>query len=367
MTMVLSRVVFALGLGFFGAPAWAQTIKLGALLPLTGPGSVIGGLEREGIQFAVDQANEKGGIRGHKIQMIIQDHQAKPYQAVLDFNSLVDLDQVAAVLCSYSGPTLAIAPLATRKKVLLINSGAQADNLAHASPYLINTLPMIGDEVGVLARYLVQTRGLKRAAILYENDSAGISGRDDFVAAFTKAGGSIVAQERTDFGDTNFRPDLMELAGAKPDVLFVVLTVAAQPLAEQYKQLDLSFPIAGTSFFADPKLIADPSATGWIHTQVEIEAPPDLAADFHRRFHEDMEFHARQWYNGTVILLTAIDKTVAEGKPVTGENIRQAIFEIRNFQGIMPVEFKTNTASAEIDIDEIRAGEDRLLTRLKAE
>lgn len=367
MTLKPRHLLFALGLGLFALPARAQTIELGAMLPLTGPGSVIGGLERDGIQFAVDQANEKGGIDGHKIEMIVQDHQAKPYQDVLDFNSMADLNHVVAVLCSYSGPTLAVAPIAARKKILLINSGAQADNLAHASPYLLNTLPMIGDEVGVLAHYLVRMRGLKTAAILYENDSAGISGRDDFVTAFAKAGGKIVATEPAAFGDTNFRPNLLKLAAVKPDVLFVVLTAAAQPLADQYKELGLRFPIAGTSFFADPKLIADPAADGWIHTQVKIEAPPALAAAFRERFHEDMEFHARQWYNGTDILLTAIRKVLADGKPVTGENIRQAVFDIGSFHGLMPVEFKTNTASAEIDIDEIRAGEDRVLTRLKAD
>ncbi len=49
-----------------------------------------------------------------------------------------------------------------------------------ASPYLINTLPTIGDEIEVLSKYLAG-EGKKKAAILFENDAAGISGRDDYL------------------------------------------------------------------------------------------------------------------------------------------------------------------------------------------
>ncbi len=66
-------------------------------------------------------------------------------QSILSFNKLVDLQLAPLIFSAYSGPTLAMAPLATRKKVLLVNAGAQADKLATASPYLINTLPTIGD------------------------------------------------------------------------------------------------------------------------------------------------------------------------------------------------------------------------------
>jgi branched-chain amino acid transport system substrate-binding protein len=340
----------------FGASA-ASPVTIGALLPLTGPGAVIGAAERDGIQFAVDQANAKGGVAGHPIELDVGDHQGKPAQAVLYYHQMVDLKGTPAILSSYSGPTLAIAPLATRQKVVLINAGAQADNLAHASPYLFNTTPMIADEAEALARYLIANK-LMSAAILYENDSAGISGRDDFVAAFTKAGGKIVAQQTIGFGETDFRPALLELAAAKPDVLFVNLTAATQPLANQYKGLGLSFAVAGTSFFSDPTLIADPSANGWVHTQVTVDAPPDLAATFESRFHEPMTFHVRQWYNGTLVLLTAIDHVLTNGKDLTGENIRQAIFDVHSFNGLIPMTFDSNTATVKIAINKIENGKD---------
>jgi branched-chain amino acid transport system substrate-binding protein len=94
----------------------AEPIRLGAVLPLTGPAAVIGTQEQRGILWALDEWNAKGGIGGRKVEVIFEDNQAKPDQSVLSFNKLVDLQGVPAVFTGYSGPTLAMAPLATRKK-----------------------------------------------------------------------------------------------------------------------------------------------------------------------------------------------------------------------------------------------------------
>ncbi len=110
--------------------ATAQPIQFGAILPLTGPGGLIGTQQMRGIQFAIDQANAKGGVRGHKIEVLFEDNQAKPDQSVLSFNKLVDLQHVSLIFTAFSGPSLAMAPLATRKKILMVNAGAQADKLA---------------------------------------------------------------------------------------------------------------------------------------------------------------------------------------------------------------------------------------------
>src|SRR5690349_7012199 len=197
------------------ALANAETITLGGILPLTGPGALIGTAEMRGVQFAVDQANAKGGVRGNHIEAVFEDNQAKPDQSILSFNKLTDLQHVPVIITGYSGPTLAMAPLATRKKVLLVNAGAQADGLAKASPYLINTLPTIGGEIEVISKWAV-SEGKKKAGILFENGAAGMAGRDDYLKSFVEAGGSIVTQEASQFGQTDFRPALLKIADAKP-------------------------------------------------------------------------------------------------------------------------------------------------------
>jgi branched-chain amino acid transport system substrate-binding protein len=350
----------AAGLIFVCAQANADTIRFGGILPLTGPGALIGTAEMHGVQFAVDQANARGGVHGDQIEVQFEDNQAKPDQSVLSFNKLTDLQHVSVIFTGYSGPSLAMAPLATRKKVLLVNAGAQADALAKASPYLINTLPTIGDEISVLSKWLVG-EGKKQAAVMFENDAAGMSGRDDYLHSFPEAGGTILAQEATQFGQTDFRPALLKLADAKPDVMLVAITAGLLQMAQEYHQLGLKFTVAGTTFFADPSTIADPSSAGFVHTQLRIDAPPDLAAQFKAKYDADMEFFAKQYYNAAQIVLTTLDKVLAENKPVTGETMHGTLLQIRKFQGLIPLEFKTNTASVPIDINIMRDGKDETL------
>jgi branched-chain amino acid transport system substrate-binding protein len=337
--------------------ARADTIRFGAILPLTGPGAMIGTQQMRGIQFAVEKANAAGGVHGNKIEILFEDNQAKPDQSILSFNKLADLEKVPMIFTSYSGPSLAMAPLATRKKILLVNAGAQADKLATASPYLVNTLPTIGDEVKVISKYLIG-EGKKQGAILFENDAAGIAGRDDFVKYFPEAGGTILSQEPAQFGQTDYRPALLKLADAKPEVMLVSITAGLLQMAQQYRQLGLNFTVAGTTFFADPATVADPASEGFVHTQVRIDAPPELAAEFKAKYGVDMEFFVRQYYNATQIVLTVADKLLSEGKPLTGENMHNTLFEIRKFQGLIPLEFKSNTATVPLDVDMMKDGKD---------
>jgi branched-chain amino acid transport system substrate-binding protein len=360
----IGSAALAAGLIVVCAQAGAETIRFGGILPLTGPGALIGTAEMRGVQFAVDQANAKGGIGGNKVEVQFEDNQAKPDQSILSFNKLTDLQHVSVIFTGYSGPTLAMAPLATRKKVLLVNAGAQADALEKASPYLINTLPTIGGEIEVLSKYLTG-EGKKKAGVLFENGAAGMAGRDDYLKYFPEAGGTILAQEASQFGQTDFRPALLKIADAKPDVMLVVITAGLLQMAQEYKQLDLKFTVAGTTFFADPSVIADPASAGFVHTQLRIDAPPDLAAQFKAKYGADMEFFAKQYYNAAQIILATLDKVLADNKPVTGETMHDALFEIRKFQGLIPLEFKTNTASVPMDINQMRDGKDVLLKEIK--
>ncbi|MEI7710626.1 MAG: ABC transporter substrate-binding protein [Rhodospirillales bacterium] len=358
------RIVLAVLALCFGTAAHAETIRFGAILPLTGPGGLIGTQQKLGIQFALDRANAKGGVRGNPIEVIFEDNQGKPDQSVLSFNKLVDLQHLPMIFTAYSGPSLAMAPLAGRKKVLLLNAGAQADALAKASPYLINTLPTIGDEIAVLSKWLVKN-GKKKIAILFENSAAGISGRDNYVSTLTAAGATIVAQEPSQFGQTDFRPALLKLADSKPDVMVVSITAAAQQMAQQYKQMGVTFPVAGTTFLQDPALIADPSAEGFLHTQLQSQAPAELAADFKAKYNAEMEFFVRQYFNATNILFTALEKVLADKKEITGENLRDAILKIKSFKGLVPVVFNSNTATVPFDLNVMRGGKDVLLEELK--
>jgi hypothetical protein len=66
-------------------------------------------------------------------------------------------------------------------------------------------------------------------------------------------------------------------------------------------------------------------------------------------------------------VLATLDKVLADKKLVTCESMHDALFEIRRFQGLIPMEFKTNTASVPMDINVMRDGKDVLLKQMQAQ
>jgi len=78
-----------------------------------------------------------------------------------------------------------------------------------------------------------------------------------------------------------------------------------------------------------------------------------------------MEFFVRQYYTASNILFVALDKVLTDGKPVTGENLRDAILSIKKFDGLVPVVFNSNTATVPFDIRIIHDKQDQLLEEIK--
>ncbi len=339
----------ALSFGIVG-PASADGLVVGALLPLTGPAAPIGLEEQQGVQFAIDEINAKGGLNGVPVKVVFDDSQGKPDQAVLVFNRMTDLEAVPVVVTAFSSVSLAIAPLATRRELLVINPAAQTDLLLDASPFLLNTIPLVQDEAKVLADYAVANIG-KTAAIIYENAAAGISGRDDFKKFFEAAGGKIIADEPVEFGQTNYRATLLKVAAARPDFVYIAITQSHEAMADQVGQVP-GFPVGIGNTFSRP-FFGHRSTEGWYQTAIVSGYPDEATLNrFKAKFKvSDMGFFAREYYNATNIILQAAKKVLDGGGKLTGTSLRDAIFKIGAFKSdIADIVFTTNTASRPVEI-----------------
>ena len=349
-------VAAALGL-LHAAAAHAETIVLGAILPLTGPVAAAGERQARGLRFAVERVNAEGRVRGHRLELDMGDSQGRPDVAIAALDALRARHGTPIVLTGWSGPVLAMAPLATKYNILLLNAGARADQLDVASPYLFNLLPPVRADIAVLTRHLA--RGdVRRVAVLFENTAAGISGRDDFDDAF---GGTIIARETVFFGDTDFRGALTRLAAAKPRAIVVSATSGLVEMARAYRSLGLDIPVVGTGFFQTQGLVSSPDAEGFVHARLRVEVPPGVAAAFEADFGAEMDFGARLAWLAIQVASIALDRVLAEHRPPTGETLRAAILQIRAFPG--PLVFDTQTAAIPIDMAVIRGGRDVALAK----
>jgi branched-chain amino acid transport system substrate-binding protein len=361
---LLVTTMLLLATSFAHMATAAEEVTLGALLPLTGPAAPVGIAEQRGVQFAVARANGKGGIQGRQVKVFYEDSQGKPDQGMLAFNRLVDLHHVPVSLTAFSSVSLAIAPVATRTKVVVVNPAAQSSRLENASPYLFNTLPMVKDEAIVLAKFVVEKLGKKTAALIYENAAAGIDGRDDFKKAFVALGGKVLAEEPVEFGQTNYRPVLLKVASTRPEFVYISITQGHDAFAEQVGQVE-NFPLGVGNTFSRP-FFGYASTLGWYQTEIRSEIPPAIDAEYAKMFptgtsqYEDrktvMGFFEKEYFNATNVVLTAIDRVLSEKGALTGEALRKAIFDIKTFEGVARITFTKNTASRQIDVVRLDKG-----------
>jgi len=180
------------------------TIKLGAVLPMTGPLSEQGKAFRDGMEYAIFQHNTGG--EGVKIELVVRDSESRILKAITSAQELCNDREIVAIVGELSSDlTAAIAAVAQEKGVPLLAPTATLDDLTFIGSYIFqlnSTLAIRGEK---LAEYAVLGLGLKRFAILAPADDYGKSLRDAFVRTVQQLGGQILVEKwyfdsTTDFG-----------------------------------------------------------------------------------------------------------------------------------------------------------------------
>ena len=193
--------------------------KFGALMPTTGLEAGYGLDFVKTFEMAVKDVNDRGGVNGHPLEMIVLDTQAKPELAIPAAQKLIDVDKVPLIVTAWSSVVKALGPVMNRGHVVQINMGANSPDIANLGDFTYSTFPLADVDVTALANYAHDKLGKKRAAVLYINNDTGIGGAKLFRDTFTKAGGEIVAFEAYDPKATDFTGLLLKLRVANPDMV----------------------------------------------------------------------------------------------------------------------------------------------------
>jgi branched-chain amino acid transport system substrate-binding protein len=167
------RILFAgaaaiSGLLLVGNPADAQdkTIKIGALLPISGPGSYFGVQDKQGIELALEQLN-KTGVNGYKFAVQYEDSSCGPLPATQAAKRLLEQfkpDVVIGEECSDA--TLAVMPIMEEAKVPLINAGSSAIKITEpGNPWTFRIMPNEDAGVNIAEMLITGQCSLRRIAL----------------------------------------------------------------------------------------------------------------------------------------------------------------------------------------------------------
>ncbi|MBM6581931.1 ABC transporter substrate-binding protein [Microvirga sp. BT689] len=217
----------AVTLAVSGAALAQEAVKIGLILPMTGPFASTGRQIEAAAKLYMQQQGDTVG--GKKIQLIVKDDTGVADVTKRLAQELIVNDKIT-VMAGFGLTPLALAsgPLATQGKVPAVVMAAATSTITEASPFIVRTSFTAAQATVPLADWAAKN-GLKKVVTLVSDYGPGIDVEKAFTDVFTKAGGQV-ENLRVPLANPDFSPFLQKVADAKPDALlaFVPSGVGAQ-------------------------------------------------------------------------------------------------------------------------------------------
>jgi len=342
-------VVLAAALVFLwtsGALA-AETIKVGVVLPLTGKQAKFGEIEKNSFMMALEEINGAGGVNGKKIELLIEDDTSKPDVGRSAIEKLIAQDKVIVIGGGYSSSvTYAMCAVAQQRKVPFVVNTGSADKITEQGwNYIFRLNPPVSEYPKGLSSFLTDVVKPETVAILYENSLFGQSGSKEFSAQCKELGYKVVLKEGYEAGAVDFKPLLIKVKAAKPDMVYMISYVMdAGLLMRQSKELDFNpkLFVGGAAGFTLPEFLKNAgdaaqcvfSATLWV-PEVPYPGAKEYFDKYVAKFKQDTEYHGAEAYADLYVIADALKRA----KELTPEGVRAALVATDMKTAFGPVKF----------------------------
>ena len=204
-----------------GALAQADVLKIGVILPMTGPFASTGRQIDAAVKLFMAQSGARAG--GRKLEVIVKDDAGVPDTTRRLAQELVVNDKVAALAGFGLTPcALAAAPIATQSKTPLVVMAAGTSSITEASPFVTRTSVTL-PQVAVGMAEWSNKNGIKKVMTLVADYGPGIDAEKFYADRVTLNGGNVLEKLRTPLRSPDFAPVLQKVRDNKPDALFVFL------------------------------------------------------------------------------------------------------------------------------------------------
>ena len=343
LTLVAAGILCVLMLA---APVLAaDTIKVGAILAVTGPASFLGAPEAKTLEMMRDEINKKGGIMGKKIELIIKDSGASPEKALSFAKQLIEEDKVLAIIGpSTSGETMKIKNVAEEGKTILLSCAAAEVIVSPVAKYVFKT-PQ-NDSLAVEKIFgQMKKMNIRKIAVLSSNTGFGQAGKAQIVKFAPQFGIEIVSNEVYDKAATDLTAEVTKAKASGAEALLNWSIEPAQAIViKNARQIGFKGPIFHSHGFGNIKYVeaAGPAANGVIFPAGRLlianslpKSNPQKAVlmaykkDYEKKFKEDASTFGGHAYDAMTILVKGIEKA----KSTNEEAVRSAIENLKGVVG----------------------------------
>lgn len=326
-------------------PASAATgeILLGEVSSLSGPEATFGISSHNGIELALREINQAGGVKGKKLRVKVLDDQGRPEEAATAMTRLVTEDKVALVLGEVASTrSIAMAAVAENKRVPMISHASTNPKVTEGRGYVFRVCFIDPFQGYVMAKFARENLKLKKVAVLKDvrNDySIGLA--QVFVARFKGMGGEVVKEEAYSAGDKDFRAQLAAIKAAGPEAVYVPGYYSDVGLvARQARRLGLDIPLMGGDGWDSDRLydlggeaVVGSYFSNHYSTQDPSPAIQKFIAAYKATYNEIPDAMAALGYDAAKIAASAIGRA----KSLSGDDLRDAIAQTKGFAGVTGV------------------------------
>ena len=220
MLRYTAMIGLAAAIVFAALPAQAQgTVKVGALLPMTGPQQSTGVQIAAAIRLYAAQHGDT--VAGRKIQVIVKDDGAVAEASRRLAQELIVNEKVDVLAGFGVTPTaFAVSPLATEAKIPQIVMAAGTSSVTERSPYVVRTSFTLAQSSVIMAEWALKN-GIRKVVSMVSDFAPGIDSENFFKESFLKGGGQISEFIRVPLANPDFAPFLQRARDAKPDAVFI--------------------------------------------------------------------------------------------------------------------------------------------------
>ncbi|WP_027175637.1 ABC transporter substrate-binding protein [Desulfovibrio aminophilus] len=332
-------------LALAGCSKESDSVKIGAVLSVTGPASFLGEPEKNTLLMLQDEINAKGGVEGRKLEIVVYDDESDVNKCVMAARKLLDQDKVVAVLGpSISGNTLAIMKLFGPAKTPLVSCSASEKIISPVDPWVFNT-PQLDRHAVLRILQDAKKKGYAKIAILTVSDGYGQSGRAVLQELTPAQGLTLVADEVFGPKDTDMTAQLTKIKAAAPDAIICWGTNPGPAVVARNRvQLGIDTPLYMSHGVASKKFIelAGDAAEGIVlpagRLIVAGQLPDDnpqkallvgYAEQYAKRFNAPVSTFGGHGWDALMLTVNAI----RAGKSAKPQDIRDNLEKTSGFPG----------------------------------
>jgi len=234
----------------------AETIKIGAILSVTGPASFLGAPEAKTLEMQVADVNKKGGILGRKVELIVKDSGASPEKAFSFAKQLIEEDKVFAIIGpSTSGETMKIKSLAEEGKTILMSCAAAEVIVNPVAQYVFKTPQKDSDAVLMIFQQMKKMK-VSKIGVLSSNTGFGGAGKAQIEKLAPEHGITILINEVYDKAASDLTAEVTKLKAANVEAVVNWSIEPAQAIViKNARQIGLKVPIFQSHGFGNIKYV----------------------------------------------------------------------------------------------------------------